>query len=384
MSGDEFRRDVLAGFGAGGAETDELLRYGESGFQAPPGGLPARFPLTDEPFVSAWESYAQDAAERGVFPALRDRLVQLRFPVEAGIGATAAYRAATRQGVPPPEGAPGLELRSPDALRLFLHPTPAGRIPVLVAGDRGDFVALVRALTRRNEPEAVPDSMGACVVGGYNNWSRVAGLRDAWRALHPDAPEAAWSAAFREIVPRKELYQDRFVLLAVGPYSGVPAGDLGLDSGEWNADSLAIRLEHECAHYFCRRVWGSMRNSVLDELIADFVGISEAAGGFRAGWLLRFLGLEAFPAYREGARLQNYLGDPPLSPGAFRVLQRMVVAAARHLKAYSAGLDVRPGEMGWKVEALTTLPTLSLEAMAALPPERWTAEDHTAVLLEPR
>ena len=43
-----------------------------------------------------------------------------------------------------------------------------------MAGAREDFVFLVQSLTQRNEPEPVADSMGACIVAGYNNWDRVA------------------------------------------------------------------------------------------------------------------------------------------------------------------------------------------------------------------
>ena len=93
-----------------------------------------------------------------------------------------------------------------------------------------------------------------------------------------------------------------------------------------------IRLEHECTHYFTKRVLGSMQNRVLDEFIADYAGISAVVGGFRADWLLAFVGLECYPAYREGARLQNYRGTPPLSDGAFRILQALVFQAAHNLE----------------------------------------------------
>ena len=70
-------------------------------------------------------------------------------------------------------------------------------------------------------------------------------------------------------------------------------------------------MEHECAHYLTKRVTGSMSNNLLDELLADYVGIVAAAGTYRGDWALEFLGLEDYPAYRNGARLQNYRGSPP-------------------------------------------------------------------------
>jgi hypothetical protein len=52
--------------------------------------------------------------------------------------------------------------------------------------------------------------------------------------------------------------------------------------------------------YFTRRVFGSMRNNMLDELIADYIGIIEAMGTYQADWFLRFVGLEDFPMVRGG------------------------------------------------------------------------------------
>lgn len=325
--------EALRAFGARDAEMDELLAYTRNAFTAAgPVPLPAAFPLPDEPFVAAWEEYAALAGGGRGVEGLRPRLVQLLFDVAEGASGTEAYRAATRRGVPPAAGE-GLRLCAPGRVQVWVHPTPAGRIGVMVAEERADFVRLVQAFTRRNEPEPVPDSMGACMVAGYNNWDRVARLRRDWARAHPHAPEAEWAEAFRALVPRKELYQDRFILLSSGPYSAVPARALGLREGEWRARSLRLRLEHECAHYFTRRVLGSMRNALHDELIADFAGITAAAGRFRADWFLRFMGLEAFPAVRPGGRIHAYRGTPPLSEAAFAVVAALLVAAAHNVQA---------------------------------------------------
>jgi hypothetical protein len=355
------RARVLRDLGASESEVEELLRYNENLFRVPD-PLPP-FPLPDEPSVEAWEEYAREAATRGVFPVLRDALVQLRFPVAPGIAETEGYRAATRRGVLPPDGTPGLALEAPERLRLFLHPTAAGRLPVLVAGARADFVALVRALARKGEPEPVPDSMGALVVGGYVNWGRVARLRAAWEAGTVELGEMTeWSlGAIRD---RKELYQDRFVVLSDGPYSGVAASDMGMPDDEWRHLSLAIRLEHECAHYFTRRVLGSMRNALHDELIADYCGISAAAGRFRADWFLRFLGLEDGATYRAGGRLEVYRGTPPLSDGAFAVLQRLVRRAATQLEAADADLGPELRTTAGRARVVLALAGLTLEALA--------------------
>jgi hypothetical protein len=220
-------------------------------------------------------------------------------------------------------------LTQPDRVRLLIHPTPAGRIPVLVAANRKDFESLLRALTRHNEPEPIPPAVGAMMVAGYNNWDRIHEIRSAWSKRHPFGD---WAVELRKLLPERHLYQDRFILLSSGPYSDVTAESMGFTDEDWLEKSVTIRLEHECAHYFTRRVFGVMRNSLHDELIADYMGIVAAAGAFRADWFLRFLGLEAFPRLRPGGRLENYRGDPALSDGAFKVLQSLISSAAANLE----------------------------------------------------
>jgi hypothetical protein len=129
--------------------------------------------------------------------------------------------------------------------------------------------------------------------------------------------------------------------------------------------SLAIRRDHECAHYFTRRLFGSMRNNVLDELIADYTGLVGATGGFRADWFLRFIGLEEFPRYRAGARLDIYRGQPPLSDGAFRVLHALVKAAAENLERFDAGLPAGARTPQGKGLLISALASQRLEDLAA-------------------
>jgi hypothetical protein len=362
---DGFREAVLRAHGARGGEVDELLAYARDAFVVP-GYSPSLAALPDEPFVAVWERYATEAAEIGAAGCLRRRLVQLRFPIAAGISESAAYRAATRRGESSAirlDG--GVIFERPDELCILVHPTAAGRVPVIVAGARADFVSLVRALVHRNEPVDVPSSMGACIVAGYNNWDRVAALRAAWRKEAGDCDEQGWSDELRRIASLTELYQDRFILLSSGPYSAVPASAMGLEEGQWMKLSFTIRLEHECAHYVTRRMLGSMRNSILDEIIADYMGIVAAAGRYRSGWFLRFMGLERFPRYRRGGRLENYRGEPALSDGSFRVLGSLVVAAAAQLERFdkrrsSAGSGSVPG-----ARTIFALAALGLEALAS-------------------
>lgn len=355
------RAAVLRCFGAGEAEAAELLEYNHSHFDLP---LDVQLPLPDEPCVEAWSRYAAEARTRGVLPVLREHLVQLRFPVAAGTSGTEAYGAATRKGVLPAT-ADGLELEDAEGVRLFIHPTPAGAVPVLAVPRRADFEALVRALVRKNEPVPLPASMGACMVSGYNNWGRVAEMRRRWEVGELDAEGAAdWPAAFTVLRARKELYQDRFIVLSEGPYSGVPAERMGMDEDAWREASRTIRLEHECAHYFTRRVLGSMRNNLLDEVMADYAGIVAAAGLYRADWFLRFCGLEDAAGCRADGRLWNYRGDPPLSTAAFAVLRRLVPAAAARVEAMDAALDPAHRTAAGRARVLLALAGSTLEEIA--------------------
>jgi hypothetical protein len=362
------RSHILAEYGAKPEEIEELLVYNQNVFDTT--NLPSNqtFPLEAEPHIAAWESYKKQALEVGVFEALRSRLVQLQFPIQSGISQTPAYQAATRKGQST-QGmaeATGLELQQPESLQLFIHQSLAGAIPVIIAECRADFVTLVQALTKRNEPEVIPDAMGAVIIGGFNNWDRVRQYRKNWELQQPQpVSEAAWLVEFQHLVPQKHLYQDRFLVLSKGNYSAVKAHNLGFSQGEWLERSLTIRLEHECIHYFTRRVFGSMRNNMLDELIADYQGIAAVNGGrYRADWFMHFIGLESFPDYREGGRLQNYRGQPALSDGAFSILQILVKQAAQNLEKFNSQHFSELGTLENRARLLTVLSSLTLEELA--------------------
>ncbi len=318
-----FRRRQLENFGASPAEVDELLAYNDNVF----GSVALEdvsLPLGDEPFVAAWEEYARQAEGLGVFAVLQERLVQFRFPIQKRISGSADHAAATRRGQPPTELplATGLALQEPNSLGLVLWRTPAGRIPVLSTPCRADFVSIVQALAYRNEPHEIPPSMGATIISGLNNWDRVHAYRRHWENSQPGkGDDAAWKDEFQRLSAHKDLYQDRLIVLSGGPYSGVPAAQMHLEEAEWGRLSLELRRIHEATHYLTRRVFGSVRNNLLDEILADYAALVATLGHFRADWLLMFLGLEDFPRYREGGRLQNYLGRPPLSAGAVDILQ---------------------------------------------------------------
>lgn len=359
-------RQTLSGLGASGEVLEGLLAYTANPFDLSRVDL-SRLPLADSPQLDAWEDYAREAQRDGVLPALRRRLVQLRFPIAEGMSKTDAYLAATRRGVWPEDDCPSLTLDDPDGLELDLHPTLAGRVPVITCRRRADFVALVRACSCRNEPERVPDSMGACIVNGLNNWDRIARLRRQREdARGTPFDEDEWTQAFREIVPQKPLYQDRLIILSREPYSGVPAATLGIDEREWLAHSVSIRAEHESTHYFTLVAFGVMRNNLFDEVIADFAGLARTFGRYDSRLALRFLGLEAHPAYRPGGRFENYLTTPPVEGAAVPILREIVVRAVRAIEAFTATLDLTvPAVRGQMVAALAASTLVDLASPEA-------------------
>lgn len=362
-----FRTDVLTCFQATAAQVEELLVYNQNVFERDTLPHPIKFPLSPESHVAAWEGYAFAARDLGAFEALKRVIVQFQFPIQEGISQTEVYRAATRRGVAAHSmaEATGLVLQQPQELKLIIHQSLAGTIPILLTGNPEDFVSMVQAITMRNEPQPVPDSMGACIVSGFNNWDRIRSLRPKWSTENSANSETTWAKEFQKLIPQKELYQDKFIILSDGPYSNVSASDMGLKESQWQRLSLTIRLEHECTHYFTRRLFNSMRNNIFDELIADYRGIVAAIGYYRADWFLRFLGLESFPQYREGGRLQNYRNKPPLSDGAFQILQALVKAASENLQRFHAEYAEKLIDTSFQPLMLIALTCLTLEELAS-------------------
>jgi hypothetical protein len=360
-------RALLASFGA----ADEPLAEVEAYLANPYSGLGAEsVPLAPEPQVDFWRRYAEEARREGAAAALARRFPQLLFPVAAGIARDDAYRAATRRGEFDPErpAGGGLGLARPDALDLSVDDGPAGPVPVLVARHRPDFVRLVQALTCRNEPEPVPESMGACLVKGLADWERVRAYRAAWEAsLGRASAEEEWAAEMAGgLAPQKELWQDRLIVLSDGPYSAVPAEAVvvdgaALDGAAWRERSIAIRLAHESFHYLTLRLSGAMRSHFLDELLADYAGLVAAFGRYDRALALRCLGLERLPEIRPDGRLVNYRGA--LSDGALALLARLLAAASAAL----GGLPPFGPEHGPAARArrLVTLAALGLDGLAA-------------------
>ena len=366
MEKQEFRTKVLASYGANISQIEELLTYNRNLFDRDKLQLPQTFPLPPEAHVTIWEEYIARAQEIGTYEVLKDVLVQWQFPIQEGISQSQTYRRATLKGIECERMTGGLVLQQPEKLHLTIHQSLAGAIPVLLVKNRADFVAIVQAIAQRNEPVPIPPSMGACTIANYNNWDRIRRYRQQWEANNPNCDrELDWLVEFRRLIFQKHLYQDQFIILSEGFYSNIPPWEIGLSEAEWLRLSRTIRLEHECTHYFTHRLLKSMRNNLLDELIADYRGIVAAIGCYRADWFLRFMGLESYPAYREDGRLQNYRGQPPLSEGAFQILQALVRDAAYNLEYFARNYANELKTLDDRPLILIGLTYLTLEELAA-------------------
>jgi len=352
----QLRADVLCSLGASPAACAELLTYNTPSFTVPKAGS-LSYPMDDEAFVPVWREYAALARTNG-FAALSEVFAQLTFPIQEGISSTPEYIDVVQNGLARKVANKVSPLESPEAVRIDIYRGLAGAIPVITTSNRSDFASLVRIFGRRNEPVPIPASMGATFVSGYNNWDRLR------RSIGPTSPANNEDGfpAFND--PKREpmLFKDRFIILSSStPYSGVDAGSLHLPENKWLHLSFLIRREHEYTHYFTKRVMHSCRNRIHDELLADYAGLKAAIGQFRADWFLRFLGLEGYPQYRTGGRMENYRGNPRLTDGAFAVLQRLTIEAALNVERFDR--ESVKGSAGTSV--LMTLASYSLEQMAS-------------------
>jgi hypothetical protein len=362
----EQRAQILFDYGASLQVVDEMLKYShpvplEVAHEA------AHRIHAPELHLSAWQTYAEEAERIGVLPALQKRLPQLRFPIQAQISQSDAYYTATRLGKPTDGG--GVLLEHPDRLRLVLHQTPIGRLPVVIAHGRHDFVSLVQAFASKNEPEPVLDSMGACIIFNYLNWDRIDTLRRDWEAANEYPPlfaEAYWREEWRErIAPMKSLYRDTFILLSDGNYSGIGAEAVQQPADAWREESLQIRLEHEVLHYVMRCLLPVRPSPIIEEMVADWRGMVAVWENYHADHFLRFIGLEAFPIFREGGRLELYRGTPPLSEEAFALLCHLVRDASLHLATlYNTNRTLWATERGQWQFALA-LTSLTVEELAS-------------------
>ena len=273
-----------------------------------------------------------------VFSYLQTKLPQLNIPIRPDMASTDTYRRVARRGEAFRHDDFGdrLTLEVPGELRLLIQEHPAGALPVLTTSNRKDFLTLLCALGGRSEPRFFPSAMNAQLISGYNNWDRVGRYRDAWQRERGGFLTTDWAAEMQRVIRTEpSLFQDRIVLVTDAPYSGVTASELefAITDSEWRRCSMSLRLEHEFTHYATKRLWGTMRTNLFDELLADFMGMTHALGRFSKDAFSRFLGLSHWPTAKPNARVHAYQGT--LDGQAFVIAGHLILSAAAELERLS-------------------------------------------------
>lgn len=184
---------------------------------------------------------------------------------------------------------------APELMTVEILSSPAGSIPIITAADNHDFENLVRFAVYRGKEVRNLDKIGAMFAYGKTK---------------------------------------RFIIISEKPYSGITASDMNLTNEEWKRISRLIRCGHECTHYYTKRFWGSARNNLHDELIADFIGILDAFGFYRAKWFQLFLGIgtKEDKATKDG-RLCVYVQD--LTEKVAAEVERIAIEASEYLEKWS-------------------------------------------------
>ena len=196
----------------------------------------------------------------------------------------------------------GIDFKKYSSLQTDLFRSFGGRIPVMHMKDRQEFEDLICLIFYKGEKQKIPASMGALTIKGW---------KDIFGQSH------------------------RVILLSDGYYSDVLPEHVGLTAEVWKEKSRIIRRTHELAHYYMLRTLGFMKSALKDEIIADTMGIVEAFGEYRYDLFLRFMGLENYPEYRWGGRLENYRPrDSEFSDKEFRELQEAAYLISKELEIF--------------------------------------------------
>ena len=107
------------------------------------------------------------------------------------------------------------------------------------------------------------------------------------------------------------------------------AEELELDKSIWAEKSVLIRRSHECTHFFTKQRYGVANNILHDELMADFIGLYDAFGFYKAEWFLKFMGI----IEGNGNRLIVYTKD--LAPKVKEAVTVLISQAAYYLEKWS-------------------------------------------------
>lgn len=327
-------------------------------------------PLADEIDLEYWGGISKRITEdKTIFNELKKCYPQLNFPIEIDIEKTEFYKDIVLRGKTENINLPfSLKLNDSKNIAFKIHKSIAGKIPIVTVPNKEDFTTIIQSLLYKNNPKHVPLSMGAVLINGINNWERLAILKNDWLTTNTFGN---WAKEFScNVLPNKSLYKDKLIILSTKPYSNVAAKQLGLTENLWLSYSISIREEHECTHLYTLKKYGVASNNLHDELIADYIGIIKTIGHYNKSWMLIFMGLEEYPKYRQGARLENYLLDNKLSQEDFKQLIKIIKIAIENISIFDETHEKLQSEIDQmcRIDALceTSLEELSSTNGAAL------------------
>lgn len=247
----------------------------------------------EELFAQDWQNLL-DNHIGSTWDFLRKIFIELNFPICKGQKENPIFLMAVKYGILPKYNEKTWNPKNPDGIKVYIYPTLVGRIPVIECESELDFIMLLQSLVYRCEPHNVPDVQGASILKNYTNWAR---------ARMNQKNEVGG------LLKNPDFYRDYIVLLSHRYYSGINPEVFGLQDSEWRHKSLIIRREHEVAHYMTQRFYHSCKNEIHDEIIADFMGLTAAFEEYDPIKFLTFLGLERYPHYRHGSRLEIYVSS---------------------------------------------------------------------------
>jgi hypothetical protein len=324
--------------------------------------------FSEESDTEFWDESIKNNSNENVFTFLKRCYPQLNFPIETGIEKSELYKDATLRGKTDFASLSGsLELIAPASIKFEVNECIAGKIPVLTISNQKDFIKIIQSLLHKNNPVEIPVSMGAALINGINNWERINNLKNNWLSKNPSGN---WNREFSNMIPNKSLYKDKLIILSTKPYSNVPAKQIGLTEDTWITHSVSIRKEHEFTHLYTLKRYGLASSNLHDELIADYIGIIKTIGYYDKNWMLHFMGLEDYPKYRRGGRLENYVQENRLSQEDFKQLTKIVKNAVETIALFDekSGKLISIKDEKCRIEALceTGLITLASQKGASI------------------
>jgi hypothetical protein len=244
-------------------------------------------PLEPDPTLEWWRDLLATSGPDAWFTELQQQLPQLLLPQVHGVSQSDAYKAAVLRGEPIKAELlmSSLPWELPQELEMGIAEHPCGAMPVLRTTSWADFQRLVRALAHRCEPVPLADGVHAQAISGLIHWGLIRRFGRQARA--------------------------KLIVLHEAPYGSVPAHQLPWDLSEaaWCKRSGDLRLEHELTHMATKRVLGQMRINLLDELIADAMGMLKAMGRYSAEVFGRCLGVDPSDSPQPNGRWTSYVGE---------------------------------------------------------------------------